>query len=79
MKESLVNALKTVQTEDKNSADTANEKNKILQAESINIAASLADFEAKRLEREEATAAKAAAEKAATEAEAAYESQEARS
>jgi hypothetical protein len=50
-----------------------------LQAESIHIAASLADFEAKRLEREEATAAKAAAEKAATEAEAAYESQEARS
>lgn len=74
---SLVNALKVLQTEDKASADAANEKNKKVEAESNRITALLADFEAMRLERGKATAAKAAAEKAATEARAAYESEEA--
>ncbi|CAD0038854.1 unnamed protein product [Aureobasidium pullulans] len=71
--ESLINALKALQAEDKATADAANEKNKVVQAESDKIAALLADFEAKRLEREEAAAAKAAAEKAAAEAKAARE------
>ncbi|THW57597.1 hypothetical protein D6D20_07837 [Aureobasidium pullulans] len=51
--ESLINALKALQAEIKATADAANEKNKVVQAESDKIAALLADFEAKRLERED--------------------------
>ncbi|THV79578.1 hypothetical protein D6D29_06767 [Aureobasidium pullulans] len=51
--ESLINALKALQAEIKATADAVNEKNKVVQAESDKIAALLADFEAKRLERED--------------------------
>ncbi|KAI5199787.1 hypothetical protein E4T39_06057 [Aureobasidium subglaciale] len=70
---SLIAALRAVQAEEKALAAATAEKEQKVQAESDKIAVLLADFEKQRLVREEAAAAKAAAEKAAAEAKAARE------
>ncbi|KAI4728905.1 hypothetical protein E4T49_03276 [Aureobasidium sp. EXF-10728] len=71
--ENLVKALRNLQAEEKATAAAAAEKDAKVQAESDKIALLLADFEKQRLAREEAAAAKAAAEKAEAEAKAARE------
>jgi chemotaxis protein histidine kinase CheA len=71
--DSLVKAWKAMQDDEKAAAAAAAEKDQKVQAESDKIALLLAGFEKERLAREEAAAAKAAAEKAEAEAKAARE------
>jgi hypothetical protein len=71
--DNLLKAWLDIQNKQKALADAAAEKDQKVQAESDKIALLLANFEKDRLAREEAAAAKAAAEKAEAEAKAARE------